>query len=189
MLTSHQDPDAYAPLRPVCAAPPLAPYGVEDARRAWDSWGANCGPWAVAALLGVGMDAVRPLFPWFPERPYTKETDLRRVLDEAGLVWSEETQGWPAQGLVRMAWHGPWWDDVGVDPFARLRRSHWVATLDTEQGRFLFDGNAIAEGGWVTLDRWSQVWAPWIASLESADASGAWRLVDRFVCGVSRPFA
>jgi hypothetical protein len=187
MLHPPEDPDLLTPLRPVWPAPPAAPYTVEQARAAWDSWRANCGPWALCAVLGVDLPSVRPLFPRFPERAYTKETGMRRALTEVGRSWEEWDSGWPASGLVRVAWDGPWWNDVAQDPYARLRRSHWIATLDTGAGRFLFDGNAIAEGGWITATRWCAVWAPHIASYESPEATGGWRVVDRFACGISPP--
>jgi hypothetical protein len=187
MLHPPEDPDLWAPLRPVRKAPPVAPYTIEQAQAAWAGWHANCGPWALCAVLGLDLNTVRPLFPGFPDRAYTKETGMRAALRVAGRAWEERDCGWPASGLVRVAWDGPWWDDLACDPYARLRRSHWMATLDTDAGRFLFDGNAIGEGGWVSAERWCAVWAPYVASYESPEATGAWRVVDRFACAVSPP--
>lgn len=104
---------------------------------------------------------------------------MRAALTSAGLAWSESLEGWPAWGLVRVLWRGPWWDDP--DPFARLRRSHWIATVDAQDGRWIFDGNAIAVGGWVRPESWSRVWAPRIAgSMGEEGADGAWAAHERF---------
>ena len=178
-LTPFDDPAWDIPLRPCRGTAPVAPYGVPEARAAWSAWGANCGPWALAAVTGCPLDDVRAWLPAFARRPYTKETDMRAALDAAGLSWSEHREGWPRFGLVRVLWHGPWWHDP--DPFARLRRSHWVATIDAEDGRWIFDGNAIALGGWVRPEDWSRLWAPYVAGLGGeGGTSGAWRAHERF---------
>ena len=39
----------------------LTPFTEEDAYRAYNEWGANCGPGAVAAIMGMSLDEVRPI--------------------------------------------------------------------------------------------------------------------------------
>lgn len=38
----------------------LVRFSLEDAQRAAETWGANCGPGALAAVLGLSLDAVHP---------------------------------------------------------------------------------------------------------------------------------
>lgn len=177
MLYPPHDSAIDAPLNVRCARPLLA-YGVPEAQEAWEGWGANCGPWALAAVLGVDLNAVRELLPAFARRPFTKETDMRDALRRAGQDWVELSHGWPSFGLVRVAWHGPWWDSP--DPFARLRHSHWIATHDRVDGRWVFDGNMIAIGGWARPDFWRAVCVPDLLAACDPLATGAWRVVDRF---------
>lgn len=126
----------------------------------------------------MSLDAVRPFFPGFPAKNWTKETHMRAALSALGVGWNEHTHGWPSFGLVRVAWHGPWWDDE--DPYARLYHSHWIATHDGPEGRMLFDGNAIEQGGWLTPEVWVNVCVSRLLAHSEPQASGAWRVVDRF---------
>jgi len=103
---------------------------------------------------------------------------MRAALDSAGAAWEESQEGWPSFGLVRVAWHGPWWDDT--EPFARLRHSHWIATHDRADGRWVFDGNAIAQGGWLPAARWCGDCVPALLAACEPQATGAWRAVERF---------
>lgn len=36
-------------------------FTLEDAQRASQEWGANCGPGAIAAIMGMTLDEVRPV--------------------------------------------------------------------------------------------------------------------------------
>jgi hypothetical protein len=45
-----------------------------DAHRAYDEWGANCGPGALAAIAGLTLDKVRALMGDFETKGYTNPT-------------------------------------------------------------------------------------------------------------------
>ena len=89
-----------------------------DAQRAFEEWGANCGPGALAVALGVPIASVRPLLPDFPDRRYTSPTMMRQALQLAGVPILEECRGTqlpedcpaqlPRHGLIRIQWTGPW---------------------------------------------------------------------------------
>ena len=170
------DPEVLSPLSPIAARPVLG-YDVEGANKAWLEWGANCGPWALAAALGKDLDEVRPLLPAFARRRFVTEIDMRAALSAAGVSWDEPQTGWPSFGVVRVAWHGPWWDSP--EPFARLRHSHWIAVWDGPDRRWIFDGNAIARGGWMDAQEWMDECVPWLLARHEPQATGAWRVVDR----------
>jgi hypothetical protein len=53
----------------------IAPRFTEaDANRAHDEWGANCGPGAIAAILALTLDELRPYMGDFESKRYTNPT-------------------------------------------------------------------------------------------------------------------
>lgn len=142
---------------------------VEEAQQAADTWGANCGPGAVAAVLGKTLSDVRSVFEahGFDLRRYTNPTMMYHVLYDLGVrnrdLQHVTTNAWPRLGLVRIQWHGPWMDD-GVPIRARYRHTHWVACKQHPEGssnRMIFDINGACVG-WMPYNEWSEQLVPWL---------------------------
>jgi len=52
----------------------LPRFTEADANRAWEEWGANCGPAALAVVAGLSLDEVRPYLVDFEQKGYTNPT-------------------------------------------------------------------------------------------------------------------
>lgn len=52
-----------------------------EADRAYDAWGCNCGPGAIAAIMNMRLDAIRPLLGDFERKRYTNPTLMWEILD------------------------------------------------------------------------------------------------------------
>ncbi len=165
----------------------LPRFTQADSNRAYDEWGCNCGPTAFAAILGLTLDEVRPIFAraGFDAKRYTNPTMMIDVLRASGCGYSI-TQGaklsadpWPTWGLVRIQWHGPWMDP-GVPIRARYRHTHWVGaarravdrTMTADVG--IYDCNAMANGtGWAPLAAWRDILVPHLTDGHKR-ADGKW---------------
>jgi hypothetical protein len=158
-------------------------FTLEDANRAYDEWGCNCGPSAVAAIMGMSLDDVRPHMGDFEQKHYTNPTLMWEVLRSIGRRWRIDharripEKVWPKHGLARVQWEGPW-TAPGVPMRARYRHTHWVAA---QMGKApddwgVFDINAMNSGGWVSLADWTRVIAPWIIRELVPRGSGGWHL-------------
>ncbi len=165
----------------------LAPFSIEDAQRAADEWGANCGPGALAAILGTSLDAVRPHLGDFERKRYTNPTLMYAALRSLGVRWEAKTREfWPTYGLVRVQWEGPW-TAPGVPMRVRYRHTHWVASALTGAGTVIFDINCICVGGWVPLREWVNQVVPWLLRECEPKADGMWHRTH--VLQVPRPRA
>lgn len=159
-------------------SPPL--FNEDDAQRAHEEWGANCGPGAAAAILRMSLDQVRPHFEqvgFFGKR-YTNFPMMKAVLESVGVIHRKTSPEWPSYGLCRIQWEGPW-TAPNVPANARLRYTHWVGAatrVDRQIG--IFDINAINNGtGWSRLEDWSGIIVPWILSEQSDKrANGKWHI-------------
>ncbi len=163
-------------------------FTQEDADRANEAWGCNCGPAAVAAIAGLTLDELRPHLGDFEQKGYTNPTLMWEILRNAGVRFkqctlnqmSSEHQGmlaWPEYGLVRIQWEGPW-TKLGVPMRVRYRHTHWVGALARKDGQvWIFDVNCLNNGtGWVSLDDWSTVLVPWLLKASVPKANGRWHL-------------
>jgi hypothetical protein len=154
-------------------------FTLEDAERAGDEWGFNCGPAAVATMTGVTLDELRPHLGTFEQKRYTNPTLMFEVLKRLGVSWKLRKDGlrWPNFGLVRIQWEGPW-TAPGVPIKARYRHSHWIGSMVAhkggEHGQYVFDINCLGVGGWVPSREWSTQVVPWLLSQVEPKASGAW---------------
>lgn len=165
----------------------LPRFTEAEMESAYEEWGANCGPTAAAAILGLTLDEVRPLFEaaGFAEKRYTNPTMMLDVLRAHGGKWEQRTgtrlpaDPWPIWGLARIQWEGPW-TAVGVPKAASYRHTHWVGaarravdpTMTADVG--IYDCNAMAnETGWVSLHGWSSIVVPFILEGHK-HASGTW---------------
>ena len=152
-------------------------FNANDAERAYDEWGANCGPGAIAAIMGMTLDEVRPHIPGFNEKHYTSPSMMNAALRSIGRPWNKIGATWPAYGLVRIQWEGPW-TLPGVPMRARYLYTHWIGAKTGANSIGIFDINCINNGtGWVSLDDWSKTVVPWLLN-ECVDkrASGAWHI-------------
>lgn len=180
------------------------PFNLEDAQRAGDDWGLNCGPAAVAAVCGLTLEQVRPLLGDFEKKRYTNPALMWQILRATGRHWkkntlqqcSSEHQGslaFPQYGLARVQWEGPW-TAPGVPMRVRYRHTHWVggALIDPrdwttpgwEEPR-IFDVNCMCVGGWVPFSEWSESVVPWLLKECEPKANGRWHLTH--VVEIERP--
>lgn len=152
-------------------------FTAEDAARASEEWGANCGPTAIAAIIGMTLDEVRPHMGDFERKGYTNPTLMWETLNRLGRPWRKSKPEWPGYGLVRIQWEGPW-TEPGANPRWAYRHTHWVGGWRTEQrGYGVFDINAIGNGtGWCALADWERVIVPWILREAVPRANGKWHI-------------
>jgi hypothetical protein len=161
-------------------------FTLDDAERAGDEWGANCGPAALAMVAGLSLDEVRPHMGDFEQKGYVNPTLMFDSLRRIGVRWqcgavqrSSENQGmlaFPDFGLARVQWEGPW-TAPGVPIRVRYRHTHWVGAMRVEGKEVnIFDINCMCVGGWVPLSEWSSSVAPWILKQCEPKASGRWHL-------------
>jgi hypothetical protein len=153
-------------------------FTADDAQRAFDVWGSNCGPGAIAAIMGMTLDELRPYLGDFERKHYTNPTLMRETLERLGRPYRylKHPLTWPQYGLARIQWHGPWMRPE-VPMRARYRHTHWVGAWSTvTRGISIFDINAINSGGWVSLENWTEKIVPWLLSEAVPRADGQWSI-------------
>lgn len=148
-----------------------------DSNRAHDEWGANCGPGALAVVAGLSLDDLRPHLGEFEQKGYTNPTLMFDCLKRLNLQWSRtKPADWPTFGLVRIQWEGSWMEP-GVPLRARYRYTHWVAGARRNGSIGVFDINCMNNGtGWVSLEEWSRVIAPFLIEHCCKRGNGKWSL-------------
>lgn len=152
-----------------------------DAVKAYDDWGANCGPGALAAVMGLTLDEVRPHLIGFDSKRYTNPTMMLMSLKSLGAQFSYRVRAagplnWPQYGLCRVQWEGPW-TKPGVPARVAYRYTHWVgAQTSKHNGVGIFDINAMNSGGWISLEDWSTLLVPWLLNQLYKKADGGWHL-------------
>lgn len=148
-------------------------FNEADAMGASAAWGCNCGPAALAFVMGLTLDEVRPHMGPFEQRGYTNVTNMRESLRSVGGSIDRVYEGWPPTGLglIRIQWGGPWIIDGNPARWA-ARATHWVASQRTGGSHlYVFDIN----GGRRTYDSWLHDVVPAIiASIKRAD--GTWSI-------------
>lgn len=168
--------------------PPRLRFTLQDGERASGGWGANCGPGAIAAVLGLTLDEVRPHLGDFEAKRYTNPTLMLATLKSLGALF-EVTQlgrsprggkvtfvGWPIFGLARIQWEGPW-TRPEVPIRARYRFTHWVGVARRDVNDVgIFDINCMASGGWVRVEDWASVIVPYILENCVPRADGNWHI-------------
>ena len=159
-------------------------FGRDDARAASDEWGCNCGPSALAAILGKRPDDVREACEsvGFADKRYMSPTMMRRAISLAGgkLHWERPVRRdsgqlmFPEIGLARIQFTGPWTAE-GANPKWAYRQTHWVASWRHSHACEIFDINGgvrdyvdwvcdilplitesikRADGGWYVTHSW-----------------------------------
>lgn len=158
-------------------------FQAEDAYKAGDDWGFNCGPGALCGILNWTPDELRPFLGEFEDKGYTNPSLMFAVLTRIGAVYRKSFRSdeplacyrRPAPhvvsfGLVRIQWGGRW-TKPGVPMAARYRKTHWVAVRGGDR---VFDINAISVGGWITTGIWRGQLVPWILEECCKDGDGTW---------------
>lgn len=148
----------------------------EEADRAYEAWGCNCGPGAIAAIAGMTLDQVRPLMGDFERKHYTNPTLMWQTLDRLGRPWRKVGREWPRHGLVRIQWEGPW-TEPDANPRWAYRHTHWIASVISDQrGHGIFDINMTGNGtGWGLREHWEAVIVPLLAE-SIPRANGRWHI-------------
>ncbi len=152
-------------------------FTLAQAETAFQRWGANCGPGALAAIMQMTLDDVRPHMHGFEDRRYTNPSMMAVALRSIGRPWRKIGSAWPVHGLARIQWEGPW-TLPGVPFKARYRQTHWVAAAVVPgTGLGIFDINALANGtGWTSLANWTAYVVPFILENCVPRASGGWHI-------------
>lgn len=147
-----------------------------EAEAASNAWGCNCGPAAVAAIMGMTLSEVRPFMGEFERKSYTNPTLMWQTFDRIGRPWRKAGAVWPRFGLARIQWEGPWMQQ-GVPIGARYRHTHWVGSWKTtERGHGIFDINATYNGtGWCSFEHWVESLVPHITH-HVPRANGKWHV-------------
>lgn len=152
------------------------PTDVDEAHAAWK---ANCGPCAVAALLGREVNAVRDLFEPWPG--YTNPTKIKEALKRAGKTCvPSSAEALRTNGLGFVQFEGPW--EAG-GARAAYRHTHWVALarrfspvpegMSPRPLLFVYDVAIGSRGGWLPLDFFSRRIIP--LYLEDQPKATGWR--------------
>lgn len=142
---------------------PTLRFTEADAHRAFREFGCNCGPSALAAILGKTLEEIRPAVETvgFAEKRYMSPTMMAKAIPLAGgqitarhvhNATAPRTLRWPQAGLVRIQWTGPW-TAPGSNPKWAYRQTHWVASWKepADPEPLLFDVNA----GRIWLSNWT----------------------------------
>lgn len=135
-----------------------------------DRWGANCGPGALAAVLGKPIAAVRPAFPWFPASTWTNQRRMEQALHAMGARWradrAVDALGVGEAGVALVQFEGPW-TAPGVDPRRAPPHTHWIGVARvpfverglpvSEPMLFAYDVN---DAPWFPMEAWERFTLP-----------------------------
>lgn len=164
-------------------------FTYDEAERASDEWGFNCGPAAVAAICGLTIAELRPHLGDFELKRYTNPSMMVGILHKLGVGYSFEfglnakfemqrtgRKPWPRFGLTRIQWEGPWTRE-GVPMAARYRHTHWIGVNSTNPDNVgIWDVNCLNNGtGWTSLENWTRIAVPAILA-NHPRANGKWHL-------------
>lgn len=111
-----------------------------DIEAASDSWGANCGPSAIAAILNRSLAETRPLLNDFEQRGYMNITHVQNALRTAAVPFRSRLKVRPVCGLVFIQWGG----HEKKPAYAQYRFTHWIAVLRDQ----VFDVNLPTVAHW-----------------------------------------
>lgn len=162
-----------------CALPTLA-FDHDAAQAAAESWGCNCGPSALAAILGKTLDDVRHACEaaGFAERRYMSPTMMAKAVPLAGgriVSRNEGHHNFARHGLNRIQWTGPW-TAPGANPKWAYRQTHWVASWDCVEATIIFDIN----GGLLVRDEWEARIVPEILKECVPRNDGGWFVANKW---------
>lgn len=154
-------------------------FTESDARKAFDDWGCNCGPTALATMTGLSLDDVHPHIPDFDDLHYTNPTMMKAALAGIGVQWGDrKSDGSPIDqlphlltryGLCRIQWEGPWYGRFAY------RKTHWIGAMEYRGMPYVFDCNS----GWVSQGIWEKDVVPTLTEMYKR-ATGAWHCTHRW---------
>jgi hypothetical protein len=163
---------------------PAVRFDSDDWRAAVLAFGiVNCGPAALAAMLGVKPLDVLPHIPNFRERHYTSPSMMAAALRSLGVRWTEQaapTRGLAGEyALLRIQWEGPW-TKPGANPKWAYRQTHWIGVACFRRrvpgdDACVFDVNQ----GWSDVGYWERETVPKLIALYPR-ASGGWHVTHRW---------
>jgi hypothetical protein len=133
------------------ATRPGCGFSSDELDAAYEEWGCNCGPAALAAAVGCSLEEVRPRLGDFEQRGYMNPSMMAEAITKLGLRHHRTVASQlPYRGVVRVQWGGPWM--APEVPFrARYRYTHWIASRYEGGNHWIFDVNA----GWEPLCDWT----------------------------------
>ena len=141
-------------------AHPTGLYCPDDLTASFETFGANCGPAAFAALTRTSVSAAMAYFPHYPRRRWCTIGDMRSALRGA-VIEFDDTQGMlPACGVALIQIEGK-----SKHPMALLSNTHWIAI----RYGCVYDINW---RGWLPLATWEQVVFHAIAGNRARRAAG-----------------
>jgi|SRR6202050_2200754 len=168
----------------------IYPFTENDSADAYNEWGANCGPNALAFALQIPIASVRGMIPGFEEKRYTSPTMMKAALSNLKKKFDDIDA--PDDlcmfcqnvALVRIQWCGPWTAE-GANPKWAYRQTHWIvcwsvasttgigsvlgSRITQTVDRMVFDCN----GGIRTFESWQKEIIPALTSgIKRAD--GQW---------------
>lgn len=151
-----------------------ARFTRDEAQHAADYWKFNCGPGALCAVLDLTPKEIRPYLGSFELKGYMSPEMVKIALHNLGVAWhSTFPMEVPMRdlGLIRVQWLGPWMDK-SRPWMERYRHTHWIAFDSRDKQRWLFDINAICQGGWMSIQEWKEGLAPWLIRETGLAAKG-----------------
>lgn len=157
---------------------PAYSFTVDEARLAYDSWGCNCGPSALATILGITLDQVRTVVErvGFAGKRYISPGMMEKAIgiaggkiDRSNFLTAVTDQNFPTHGLARIQWTGPW-TAPGSNPKWAYRQTHWVASWHHDHAITIFDVN----GGIRPLQDWKREIVPLILEQCVPRNDGGW---------------
>ena len=115
--------------------PPFIHFTAEAQQKAYELWGANCGPNALAVVSWKPLDEMPKYLIGFDLKRYTNPSMMENGLNLLGLKWSRDRglntrTGTPKDGLARVQWEGRWLDP-GVPKVVSYRHTHWIACFNS----------------------------------------------------------
>lgn len=159
------------------------PFNQSHVAEANRLWGCNCGPAALAAVLGITLEQARVAVEktGFADRGYMNPTMMADAIGHAGGKIVErmelpldrriacDTDYFSDGGLARIQWTGPW-TAKGANHKWAYRATHWIATCRLNNVQWMvYDVN----GGSMLFDHWLEHVVPEItATIKRAD--GGW---------------
>lgn len=153
------------------------PFSEADALSAYDEWGANCGPNALAFALRVPLESVRYAIPDFDAKRYTSPTMMAQGIAAMGRTFTPYAfprvvaamfSPAPVLSLVRIQWTGPWTAE-GANPKWAYRQTHWVTAWKELEVPTIFDVN----GGVMDFEVWKAEVVPALTA-QTKRADGGW---------------
>lgn len=161
-------------------------FSWDEANDAFREWGCNCGPAALAYVLGCDLNHVRTIVEevGFVQRKYMSPTMMKDAISLSGWKLKERDRVrkimpekfptcLPMHGLIRVQWTGPW---TAGNPKWAYGYTHWLAA----DAGFVFDVNC----GEVSYKSWVQS-VPGLITASIKRADGGWYATHIWEIGVA----